>query len=65
MLSQCLIPSLTRKVITYSLVLGQEHTIFIKLLQYILKSIEIFPIQNYYTVMSKNTNEEKLGQILI
>ena len=51
---QCLLPSVTKKVISYSLVLEQQPLIaleikkFIKVFQYILKLIETFLIQNYF-----------------
>ena len=63
MLSQCLVPSITKKVISYLLVLGQQSLIalqiFIKLFQYILKSLKTFLIQSYLYSITKNTNKTK------
>ena len=54
MLSQCLVPSITKKVISYLLVLGQQPLItfqiqnFKYVFQYILlRSLETFLIRNY------------------
>ena len=66
MLSQSLVPSITKKVNSYSLVLGQQPfialqiQIFIKVFQCILKSIKTFLIQNYfYSIAKKHTNKTK------
>ena len=69
MLSQCQVPSLTKSVISYLLVLGQQPLIalqikiFIKVFQYILKSLQTVLIRNYFdsntTVIPKNTNKTK------
>ena len=54
MVSQCFVLSVTKKVISYSLVLGQQQPIalqiqiFIKVFQYIVKSIETSLIQKYF-----------------
>ena len=53
MLSQCLVPSITKKVNSYSLVLEQEPLI---VFQYILKSIKTFKFKTISTVMPKNIN---------
>ena len=65
MLSQCLVPSITKKVISYSLVLGQQPLIalqiqiFFEVFQYILKSTETFLTQRYFYNNPKNTNKTK------
>ena len=50
MLSQCLVPSIIKKVISYKSVLGQQPLITLQIqnFQYILKSLETFLIRNYY-----------------
>ena len=67
MLSQCLVPSITRNVISFSLVLGQQtYKTFIKVFQYILKSIETVLIQNYFFNNTKKSNKtKKTGKMLI
>ena len=50
MLSQCLVPFITKKVISDSLVLGKhlfiqkpfKYKIFDEVIQYVLKSLEVF-----------------------
>ena len=65
MLSQYLVSSITKKVVSYLLVLGQQPLIafqtqiFIKIFQYSLKSIEAFLIPHYFMVIPKYTNKTK------
>ena len=69
MLSQCLVPSITKKVISYTLVLGQQPLIALKMqnYHYISKLIETFFIQNYiYSNATKyKSNNKTPGQTLI
>ena len=74
MLSQSLVLSITEKVISHSLVFGQQpfkYKIFIKVFQWILKSLEASLIRNYFLVMPKNASKthtpkkEKVREILI
>ena len=53
-LSQCLKPSITKRVISYSLV-----QIFNKVFQYILKSLGTILIRNYFSSNAKNANKKK------
>ena len=65
-LSQCLLPSITKKRDVQPLIALQIQ-IFIKVFQYILKSIETFLIQNYvYNNTKKYKSDKKQqGQTLI
>ena len=65
MLRWCHLPSLNKKINSYSLVLRQEPLIalqiqdFFKIFQSIRKSKEIFKFTTISTVMPKNTNKTK------
>ena len=56
MLSQCLVPSMTKKANSYSLALEQEPLI---IFQYILKSLKTFKFKTISTVMPKNIIKKK------
>ena len=65
MLSQCLVPSVTKKeILTRSLWDSNQlqpfkYNIFIKVYQYILKSLETFLISNYFYIIAKKYKYEK------
>ena len=69
MLSQCRVLSITKKVISYLLVLGQQplmalqiQDLSIKCFNYTSKSPETLLTQTIFVVMSRNTNKvEKTG----
>ena len=71
-LGQCLVPSITKKVVAYSDNCDNNHLqpfkykIFNRAFQYILKVSETCLIWNYFCSNAKNTNKTKQsGQILI
>ena len=74
MLNHRLIPSIAKKVSSYSLALEREplialklkYKIFIKVFQYILKSLKTLLIRNISMKIPKKTNKTKNpGRILI
>ena len=65
MFGQCLVPSITKKVISYSGVLGQQHLYsfkrksFNEVFQYISKSFETFLIRNHFYNNAKKQIRQK------
>ena len=63
MFSQYLVPSITKKFISFLFV--GSGTVFIKVFQYILKSVETFFNSKLYLQPKNTKNTKKPGQILI
>ena len=65
---QYLVPSRTKNVSFYSLVLGQhpliafQHKVFIKVFQCIWKSLETFLIRNYFYSNAKHYKQDKKNE---
>ena len=60
MLEQCLVPPITEKTISYSLVLGQQQFITLEIKNF-QRSVSIYLkiIKNISTIMPKNANKTK------